>query len=69
MKTQTQPVRRISLPTVCPDYDEDCLDMSYEDALHCYEGFPDNEHLQKMGYGPEGLGLSYGHCPILTRLN
>lgn len=68
METQTSR-QRISLPVICPDYDSDCGDMSYDHALQCYKGFPNNQHLMEGGLGPEGMGLACGQCPILIELN
>jgi len=56
---------RMSLPLICPDYDEDCLNMAYGEAVECFEGFPDNPHAQ--AYMP-GLGRADGVCPIIARL-
>ena len=68
MKTDTSKTR-ISLLVVCPDYDEDCLDMTHEEAVQCYEGFPDNPHLMALGGSKEGMGVACGHCPIIARSN
>lgn len=44
----------------CPDYDEDCMDMTMEHAHWCFMGChnhpcaPDHE-----------MGIARGHCPII----
>lgn len=57
---------RISLPVICPDYDETCQEFTYAEALECWEGFPNNAHAIAMGIE---LAQVDGHCPILDRLN
>lgn len=65
---QTAPAR-LSLPVICPDYDEDCLDMTPDEARQCFEGFPNNPHMVHGGYGPEGMGRAAGVCPIIARIS
>lgn len=62
--------QRIPLRLICPDYDEVCLEMTHNEALHCFEGFPNDLHAMKHGgCDSEGIGVASGACPILTQQN
>ena len=51
---------------VCPDYDDDCKDMSIEKATWCYTGCQGH----KCNPNPNNsLGTAKGYCPLLHLCN
>ena len=51
---------------VCPDYDNDCKDMSIEKATWCYTGCQGH----KCNPNPNSSrGTAKGYCPLLHTTN
>jgi len=50
----------------CPDFDFDCLCMSFLDALSCYEGCSGGKCPHNLNGKCEGMDKAEGFCPILT---
>jgi len=56
----------VSYSGVCPDYDDDCKDMSIEKATWCYTGCQGH----KCNPDPNSsLGTAKGYCPLLHHCN
>lgn len=51
-------------PTICPDYDDDCKDMTVAHATWCFIGCPN--HQCNPGVN---IGTAKGYCPIIQTNN
>ena len=58
--------KQLLIGGVCPDFDDDCKDMSIEKATWCYTGCQGH----KCNPDPNSsLGTAKGYCPLLHHCN
>lgn len=56
----------MNLPLICPDFERECRDMTYEEALNCFKGCQGHPCMPPDW---EGLGEVDGVCPILSEMD